>query len=79
MTVTGFRHLGGAAGRAGSVPDTVRGRDAGYLVSALAPFGADTVPAGDARREVDHVLDGLASRAAAPRSHPAFRFGPARG
>lgn len=78
MTVTGFRHLGGAAGRAPSVPDTVRGRDAGYLVSALAPFGADTVPAGDARREVDHVLDGVAPRAAAERSHPAFRFGPAR-
>ena len=38
MTVVGVRHLGGAAGRPAAVPDTVTGRDAAYLVSALAPM-----------------------------------------
>lgn len=79
MTVTGIRHLGGAAGRAAPVPDTVRGRDAGYLVSALAPFGADVVPAAGAWAEVDHILDGVAGRSTPASSNPAFRFGPARG
>ena len=38
MTVVGVRHLGGALARPPSAPDTVAGRDAGYLVSALAPL-----------------------------------------
>jgi hypothetical protein len=41
MTVVGIRHLGGAMARPAAVPDTVAGRDAGYLVSALAPIDAD--------------------------------------
>lgn len=86
MVVTGIRHLGGAAGRAPLVADTVAGRDASYLVNALAPFdddphGADPhgaePQAGPARAAVDGVLDGFA--AAALGSHPAFRFGPGPG
>lgn len=79
MAVTGIRHLGGATGRAPAVPDTVRGRDAAYLVGALTPFGADTVPAADAWAEVDGILGGFTVRANAQGSHPAFRFGPTRG
>ncbi|HIF13621.1 MAG TPA: hypothetical protein EYQ82_11610 [Dehalococcoidia bacterium] len=33
MVVTGIRHLGGAAGRAPAVADTVRGRDAAFALS----------------------------------------------
>ncbi|MCM3844929.1 FAD-dependent oxidoreductase [Pseudonocardia sp. DR1-2] len=79
MVVTGIRHLGGRAGRAPAVADTVRGRDAAYCVNVLAPFGDDAVPTQVAWREVDHVLDGFAARATRERSHPAFRFGPHRG
>lgn len=76
MVVTGIRQLGGAAGRAPAVADTVRGRDAAYLVGALAPFGDDTVPANRAWAEVDAVLGGFTGHALG--SYPAFRFGPGR-
>ena len=79
MVVTGIRHLGGAAGRAAVVPDSVPGRDASYLVGALAPFGSGSGPevvgAGPARSEVDGVLAGFARHATG--RHPSFRFGPA--
>ncbi|MEQ3553659.1 FAD-binding protein [Pseudonocardia nematodicida] len=78
MVVTGIRHLGGAAGRSPAVPDTVRGRGAGFLVGALAPFGPDAVPADRAWAGVDDVLDGFRRDATAEVSHPAFRFGPDR-
>jgi hypothetical protein len=74
MAVTGIRHLGGAAGRAPRVPDSVRGRDAAYLVNALAPFGDGGVDPAAARTEVDRILHAVAARATG--SHPAFRFGP---
>ncbi|MFP5021311.1 FAD-binding oxidoreductase [Pseudonocardia phyllosphaerae] len=70
MVVTGIRHLGGAAGRAPAVPDTVRGRDASYLVNALAPFDGDP---SEARAGVRGVLDGFASRSLGTQA--AFRFG----
>lgn len=74
MVVTGIRHLGGAAGRTPSVPDTVHGRDAGYLVGALAPFDPGAGDAPTARAEVDDVLSGFTARATG--RHPSFRFGP---
>ncbi|ANY09089.1 FAD-binding oxidoreductase [Pseudonocardia sp. HH130630-07] len=74
MVVTGIRHLGGAAERSPRVPDTVPGRDAAYVVGALAPFGPDVLAAGDAHREVARTLDGFTARSTGPM--PAFRFGP---
>ncbi|MEJ8280678.1 FAD-binding oxidoreductase [Pseudonocardia spirodelae] len=83
MAVTGIRHLGGAAGRAPAVADTVRGRDAAFLVNVLAPFDGDgdgdgTVGADRAWAAVDGLLDGFAGRAAAGAGHPSFRYGPPR-
>ncbi|MEU4999952.1 FAD-binding oxidoreductase [Streptomyces sp. NPDC021622] len=37
MVITNIRHLGGALSRTPKVPDTVRGRDARYLVAAISP------------------------------------------
>ncbi|WP_060575891.1 MULTISPECIES: FAD-binding oxidoreductase [unclassified Pseudonocardia] len=73
MAVTGIRHLGGAAGRAPRVPDSVRGRDAAYLVNALAPFGDGAVDPATARTEVTRILHPFTATG----THPAFRFGPA--
>ncbi|WP_249266185.1 MULTISPECIES: hypothetical protein [unclassified Pseudonocardia] len=75
MAVTGIRHLGGAAGRAPRVPDSVRGRDAAYLVNALAPFGDGAVDPATARTEVIRLLHPFTARSTG--THPAFRFGPA--
>ncbi|WP_060712190.1 FAD-binding oxidoreductase [Pseudonocardia sp. HH130629-09] len=77
MVVTGIRHLGGAAGRAPAVADTVRGRDAAYCVNVLAPFD-DDVPAACAWSGVDRLLDGFSPRATAEGSLPSFRYGPPR-
>lgn len=77
MVVTGIRHLGGAAGRAPAVADTVRGREAAYCVNVLAPFD-DDVPAACAWSGVDHLLDGFSPCATAEGSLPSFRYGPPR-
>ncbi|RZB16727.1 FAD-binding oxidoreductase [Streptomyces sp. F001] len=37
MVIMNIRHLGGALARPAAVPDTVQGRDAQYLVAAVAP------------------------------------------
>lgn len=37
MVIMNIRHLGGALARPAAVPDSVRGRDARYLVAAVAP------------------------------------------
>ncbi|AWW37582.1 MULTISPECIES: FAD-binding oxidoreductase [Streptomyces] len=37
MVIVNIRHLGGALARPATVPDTVQGRDARYLVAAVAP------------------------------------------
>ncbi|WP_165922079.1 FAD-binding oxidoreductase [Pseudonocardia endophytica] len=78
MTVVGIRHLGGALARPADVPDTVDGRNAGYLVSALAPLDPEQAiddPAGAvAAADPTRALGPFASRRTG--TNRAFAFGP---
>ncbi len=78
MTVVGIRHLGGAMSRPAAVADTVAGRDAAYLVSALAPLdpeqavrNPETAVAG---ADPSRALRGFAAHRTG--THRAFAFGP---
>lgn len=78
MTVVGVRHLGGALARPPAVPDTVSGRDAGYLVSALAPLDPQQAvldpAAAVAGADPSRVLRSFAAHRTG--THRAFAFGP---
>ncbi|MBW0106411.1 FAD-binding oxidoreductase [Pseudonocardia sp. KRD291] len=81
MTVVGVRHLGGALAGPAAVPDTVSGRSAAYLVSALSPIDPEQAVADPsaavAAADPSRALRPFGSSARG--ESPGFRFGPHAG